>query len=151
MDEQVTQELLTSLANRLEEAPGQRLIPVTAANGALIGVTTLRALARLAEGTTAPVTAADAARPCRLSVSTGQLLREVAYLFAETGLTSAPVTDPVTGEVTGVITLPNLLHARLHDLTEENHRERFIPRPPVTAPVEPSLVAEHSPVTGAAR
>ena len=35
-----------------------------------------------------------------------------------------PVTDPATGQVTGVITLPDLLHARLHDLTEENHRER---------------------------
>jgi CBS domain-containing protein len=122
-----------SLTARLVEVPGQPLIPVTAANGTLIGVTTLRALTSLAADTTVPITAAEAARPCELNVSTGQLLREVAYLFAETGLTSAPVTDPGTGKVAGVITLPHLLHARLHDLTEENHRERLIPRPPVTA------------------
>ena len=148
--EQVTPELLASLAARLGEAPGQRLIPVTAANGTLTGVTTLRALASLTEDTAGRVSAAEAARPCQLNVSTGQLLREVAYLFAETGLTSAPVTDPATGRVTGVITLPDLLHARLHDLTEENHRERLIPRPPVTAPAQPAPVAEYSRLRGPA-
>ena len=142
--EQVTQDLLASLAAQLEQAPGQRLIPVTTADGTLAGITTVRALASLAEDTAAPVTAAEAARPCLLNVSAGQLLREVAYLFAETGLTSAPVTDPATGQVTGVITLPDLLHARLYDLTEENHRERLIPRPPVTTTAQPSPVAGYS-------
>jgi CIC family chloride channel protein len=137
--QQLTPDLLASLATRLRETPGQRLIPVTAADGSLCGVTTLRALASLA-GTTAPdiaespVTAADAARPCQLSVSSGQLLREVACLFADTGLTSAPVTDAGTGAVTGVITLPDLLRARKYDLTEETHRERLIPRRKVTHP-----------------
>ncbi|MBF9069804.1 hypothetical protein [Streptacidiphilus fuscans] len=48
---------------------------------------------------------------------------------AETGLTSAPVIDPTTQRPAGVITLTHLLHARLHDLTEEHHRERVLPRP----------------------
>ena len=132
--EKITSELLTSLTARLAEAPGQRLIPVTAPDGTLIGVTTRQALTRRLSATAGPSAAAEAARPCRLSVSTGQTLRQVAYLFAETGLTSAPATDPATGEVTGVITLPHLLQARLHDLTEENHRQRLIPRSPIAAP-----------------
>jgi hypothetical protein len=72
--------------------------------------------------------------PCRLAVQQEQTLRQVAYLFAETGLTSAPVIDPATRRPTGVITLPHLLHARLHDLTEEHHRERVLPRPTEASP-----------------
>ncbi len=132
--ETITRELLASLTARLAEAPGQRLIPVTAPDGTLIGVTTRQALTQRLAATSGPAAAAEVARPCRLSVSTGQTLRQVAYLFAETGLTSAPATDQATGEVAGVITLPHLLHARLHDLTEEHHRQRLIPRSPVTAP-----------------
>jgi hypothetical protein len=37
------------------------------------------------------------------------------------------VVDPDTGEVVGVITLADLLQARLHDHTEEYHRQRLIP------------------------
>ncbi|GAA1984800.1 chloride channel protein [Kitasatospora viridis] len=54
-------------------------------------------------------------------------LRQVAYLFAEQGVTEAavlahhPADQPI-----GVITLPHLLHARRHDLTEEHHRERVL-------------------------
>ncbi|WP_035957595.1 chloride channel protein [Kitasatospora sp. NRRL B-11411] len=107
------------------------LHPVVDAEGALVGVTTRR---RLADATAAA--AADAGPPvvhaatveCRLAVHPDQTLRQIAHLFAETGLTSAPVVDPATRRPAGVITLRHLLSARLHDLTEEHHRERVLPR-----------------------
>ena len=126
-DEEITPELISSLTARTASAPGQRLIPVTAADGALVGVTTRRALASQFADAEGRRTAAEAARPCQLNVSSDQTLRQVAYLFAESGLTSAPVTDPATREIAGVITLPDLLYARLHDLTEEHRRQRLIP------------------------
>jgi CIC family chloride channel protein len=54
-------------------------------------------------------------------------LRTVAYRFADSGVTTAIVAD---GEVIGVVSLTDLLKARLHDLTEEHHRERVIPLRP---------------------
>ena len=126
-DEMVTPELLASLTDGPPVAAGQRLIPVIAADGTLAGITTRATLVRRAASAVRPVTVADATRPCQLSVSTRQTLRQVAYLFADTGLTSAPVVDPDTGEVVGVITLADLLQARLHDHTEEYHRQRLIP------------------------
>jgi len=59
-----------------------------------------------------------------LTVRADDTLRTVAYLFADTGATSALVTDD--GGVIGSVTLTGLLKARLHDLTEEHHRERVI-------------------------
>jgi CIC family chloride channel protein len=105
---------------------GSRLIPVVAKDGTLTGVTTLR---RLVRADLTGATVADATIPCRLVVHGGQTLRQIAYRFAETGLTSAPVIYPATREPIGVITVPDLLQARLHDLTEEHHRQRLIPRP----------------------
>jgi H+/Cl- antiporter ClcA/CBS domain-containing protein len=59
-----------------------------------------------------------------LTVRADDTLRTVAYRFADAGLTSAVVTDD-TG-VIGTVTVADLLTARLHDLTEEHHRERVI-------------------------
>ena len=81
---------------------------------------------------------ADAAEPCRLTVHANHTLRQVAYLFAETALTSAPVVDPATGRLVGVITLRDLPHARLHDLTEEHHRQRILLRRTPAAGPEPT-------------
>jgi chloride channel protein, CIC family len=75
-------------------------------------------------------------RPAR-AVAAGELavhpddtLRHVAYLFAEHGVTSAPVVQHGSGqEVIGEITLSDLLHARRHDLTEEHHRQRVLTLP----------------------
>jgi H+/Cl- antiporter ClcA len=67
-----------------------------------------------------------------LFVPADHTLRQTAYLFAETGLTSAPVVDPGTGQVVGFITVPDLLHARRHDLAEDQHRTRLLPRRPAT-------------------
>jgi H+/Cl- antiporter ClcA/CBS domain-containing protein len=117
---------------RLREltVPDGGLLPVVdTVDGTLVGVTTLRRLADVASPHTLPGTVREATLPCRLVVHQNQTLRQVAYLFAETGLSSAPVTDPATRRPVGVITLRHLLHARLHDLTEEHHRERVLPRP----------------------
>jgi chloride channel protein, CIC family len=78
-----------------------------------------------------------------LTVRADDTLRTVAYRFADSGVTSALVTDD-TG-VIGTVTVADLLTARLHDLTEEHHRERVIvlrasrntsgrARPPAPAP-----------------
>lgn len=57
-------------------------------------------------------------------------LRRAAYLFAEHGVTEAPVVSGAPdGPVLGVLALEHLLHARLHDLTEEHHRQRLLPQP----------------------
>ncbi|KNB53955.1 chloride channel protein [Streptomyces caatingaensis] len=103
----------------------QRLIPVLRPDGGLLGIITRRSLraARAGGGT---LTAADAARPCRLTVRGDDTLRRVACLFAEHALTSAPVVDPATGRPIGVIALRDLLHARRHQLVQEGHRERVI-------------------------
>ncbi len=136
-DEKLTGELLASLTAQLARAPGQRLIPITAADGTVAGITTRRELAGRIAGAAPPALSQEAARPCRLTVSPDQTFRQVVYLFAETGLTSAPVTDPATGQVVGVITLPDLLRARAHDLTEEHHRQRLIRRPAPPAAQDP--------------
>jgi hypothetical protein len=64
--------------------------------------------------------------PWPVTVQQDATLQQVAYVFAETGLTRAPVIDPATRRPAGVITLRELLHARLHHLTEEHRRERLL-------------------------
>ena len=128
------------LLARLDDDPAgrhQSLFPVVGENGS-VRVTTRGDLRRYADDTSQPVRADDIARPLRASAGPYDTLRQIAYLFAETGLTSAPVLDP-DRRVLGIITLPHLLHARLHDLTEEHHRQRVLPaaaptRQPVSAP-----------------
>ena len=54
-------------------------------------------------------------------------LREVANVFASSGMASAPVVERDSpGRVVGDITLAQLLHARRQDIQEEQHRERFL-------------------------
>jgi H+/Cl- antiporter ClcA len=76
-------------------------------------------------------------------------LRTVAYLFAEHGLTHAPVLDGKDGgRPLGVITVNDLLHARLHDLTEEHRRERHLPGPRARARRPHGSSTRHRPRTG---
>ncbi|WP_037605959.1 chloride channel protein [Streptacidiphilus rugosus] len=127
----VTPERLRALTG-----PGNALLPVVdTLDGTLVGVTTRRRLTEVSSPHTVPGTVREATLPCRLAVHPNHTLRQVAYLFAETGLSSAPVIDPATRRPTGVITLRHLLHARLHDLTEEHHRERVLPRQADADPV----------------
>ncbi|MFE9423983.1 hypothetical protein ACFYNO_13580 [Kitasatospora sp. NPDC006697] len=66
-----------------------------------------------------------ALHPPPVFVRPDHTLCQVAYVFAEQGVTeaAAPAHHPADQPV-GVITVPHLLHARRHDLTEEHHRER---------------------------
>ncbi len=133
--EPVGPDLLDRL-DRLDGDPAARrqpLFPVTGPYGPL-RVLTRRDLRRLADTGPENVPAGEIARPLRLSAHPDDTLRHVAYLFAEAGLTSAPVLDDLH-QVVGIITLPDLLHARLHDLTEERHRERILLSP--SAPSSP--------------
>ncbi|RAG82476.1 chloride channel protein [Streptacidiphilus pinicola] len=129
-DEALTEhdDITEILLGRLTGSADALLPVVNTLDGTLVGVTTRRRLTGIASPHTVPSTVREATLPCRLAVQQDQTLRQVAYLFAETGLTSAPVIDPTTRRPTGVITLQQLLHARLHDLTEEHHRERVLPR-----------------------
>lgn len=127
-DDPLTPELRATVIEAANAERPQRLIPITAPDGTLAGTATARALIDAASATSgaSPVTAAEIARASALTVTSDQTLRHIAYLFAESGTTAAPVTDPATGVVLGVIAVPDLLHARLHDLTEESERETFI-------------------------
>ncbi len=118
-----------------QDAPenDQRLFPVVGPDGELLGVATRRGLlAAVAErGAAGGGTVADAVVPLRAYVRPDDTLRQVAYVFAEHRVTRAPVIeDRAEGQlrIVGIIALPDLLHARLHDLTEERHRQRLLPR-----------------------
>jgi H+/Cl- antiporter ClcA/CBS domain-containing protein len=119
-----------SLAEALERAQGdhagsavQHLYPVVDREGRLLGVVTRNdlLLARDAERVVASVM-----HPDPVAAHPDDTLRHVTYLFAEHGLTRAPVVDRDTRRVLGIVTLAQLLHGRRHDLTEEQHRERLL-------------------------
>jgi chloride channel protein, CIC family len=124
-DDEVDGELIDRLA---QDRAGRRQphYPVVGPDGP-VGVTTLRRLRERAVAAPA-FPAAHTARPLRATAHPSDTLRQVAYLFAEHHLTSAPVVDDER-RVVGVIALADLLHARLHDLTEEHHRQRILPTP----------------------
>ncbi len=96
----------------------QEVFPVTDASGALLGAADRRDLLDAVAAT-----AGQVADPVPVVLDRGDTLRRAAYVFAERGITQAVVVD---GErVAGVLALRHLLHARLHDLTEEHQRERL--------------------------
>ena len=107
----------------------QRLYPVTGADGRLLGVVSHARLlsARTAGARPVPVAELLGAEP--RTVRDDDTLRHVANVFAEHGIGQAPVTAP-DGTLSGLIALSDLLHARLHDLTEEHHRQRLLPARP---------------------
>jgi hypothetical protein len=107
--------------------PGRRLYPVCD-GGRLSGIVTARALRSARPG----ATVADVALPDPVAVYADDTLRQVANVFAEHGITAAPVVtrrDPAV--LVGVIRLADLLQARLTDLTEEQHREVHLRPVPV--------------------
>nr|WP_235215284.1 chloride channel protein [Phaeacidiphilus oryzae] len=119
-----------ALLDRLSKVgAAARLIPVTRLDGTPVAFTTAHDLTEYHASHPEKGRVTDAARPLQLALAPHDTLREVAYRFAELGLSSAPVLAPADRpRVVGVITLPDLLHARLHDLTEEHRRQRLIPR-----------------------
>jgi len=103
------------------------LYPVVDEAGAVVGVTTHRALLDCSGDVVG-----DAADPARAVGFPDDTLRDVANKLALAGVTRAPVVDREHPEkVLGVVTLAQLLHARRRDLHEEHHRERLLAvRPP---------------------
>jgi predicted transcriptional regulator len=75
----------------------------------------------------------DFAEASVVRVHRDDTLRHIANVFAEAGVTWAPVVEREAPEhIVGTVHLADLLQARLHDLTEEHHRERHLGmrRPP---------------------
>jgi H+/Cl- antiporter ClcA len=104
--------------------PQQRLFPVLDSDDHLTGVVTRSAL-EAAAGQRAGQLAGDLVRDA-VTVHSDDTLRHVANVFADHGINRAPVTDRSTpSTVVGMISLTDLLHARLHDLTEEHERTRL--------------------------
>lgn len=138
-DYDLTRDLVGGLPNALVErwrhtgrtaeaaagADRRRLYPVVTEDDRLIGVVTHTALRAAAEEP-GPRTVADVMVADPVIVYANDTLRSVSYLFAEHSITSAPVIEPDDGRVLGVVTLRDMLQARLHDLTEERHRERHL-------------------------
>ena len=57
----------------------------------------------------------------------GEPLRLIVNRMAETGYTRMPVlAGPGQRRVVGMVSLEDLLHARVRNLSEERHRERVI-------------------------
>ncbi|WP_442911038.1 chloride channel protein [Kitasatospora sp. NBC_01266] len=140
---------LDALLDEAAAGHGQRLFPVTGEGGTLVGVATRRALLAAGTSSSRESTVADTVQETVATVRPDDTLRHVAYLFAEHSVTSAAVVDrSPSARVLGVITLRHLLKARLHDLTEEHHRERLIIRPTATAD-SPSHRAHAAALTGA--
>jgi CIC family chloride channel protein len=103
----------------------QRLYPVTAGDGRLLGVVAARALAEARAAGRAPrVSDLLDGRP--VVAHPGEPLRAVAHRMAETGLTRFPVVGP-RGRLVGMIALADLLAARQRHLEDERRRERTLP------------------------
>ncbi|NJC71167.1 chloride channel protein [Planosporangium thailandense] len=106
------------------------LYPVAGPDGGLVGVVTHGDLTRPAVAGERAGTVADLMCPVGVMAHPDDTLRHVAYLFAEHGTTHAPVVERAAPHrPTGLVSLPHLLRARLHDLTEERHRQRVLPAP----------------------
>ena len=105
------------------------LDPLKAFGQSAFGPLAMRPVA--ADGTTTAPTVRDLLEPGMVTVHSDDTLRHVSYVFAEHAITQAPVLkDGDPRQLLGVISLRDLLHARLYDLTEEHHRERHLgPRP----------------------
>ncbi|AEW99427.1 CBS domain-containing protein (plasmid) [Streptantibioticus cattleyicolor NRRL 8057 = DSM 46488] len=134
------------------EPEGRRLFPVVPDGAAYpVAVVTRRALlhaaARRDPDGPAP-TVADICRPAPVVLRPDDTLRRAAYVFAEHGVTEAPVVGHAPDEhVVGTVALRHLLHARRHDLTEEHHRQRLIMRRTVPRDT-PRHEDEHAPADG---
>jgi CBS domain-containing protein len=111
------------------DAGGQHLYPVTGTDRRLLGGNPYTRLLSAQASGTRRTAVSELLVPEPRAVRDDDTLRHIAYVFAEHGISQAPVTAP-DGTLTGLISLPDLLHARLHDLTEKYHRQRLLPARP---------------------
>lgn len=108
-----------------EGPPTKRLFPVVDAEGALVGVASRRGLLDTA-ASSPEVTVGSIMLADPVTVYGNDTLRRIANIFSENAVTRAPVVareEPHA--LLGVISVADLLQARLHDVTEEHHRERL--------------------------
>jgi H+/Cl- antiporter ClcA/CBS domain-containing protein len=104
---------------------GQRLYPVAAEDGKLVGVVTRKDLQKLATGSD-PREISEVVRRSPATSYPDEPLRIVVNRMAETGLTRLPVIEEESKKLVGIISLQNLLHARVRHLEEERRRERVL-------------------------
>ncbi len=103
---------------------GQHLYPVADANRRLCGVITRKDLTQFADDR---VLMSDVARREPVVAVADESLRTVVYRMAETGFTRMPVVDSRNERrIAGMISLDDLLHARVRNLSEERSRERVL-------------------------
>ncbi len=105
----------------------QPLYPVLDEQERLVGVLTRGQLLRERRATGSTALIDEAAIRDPLTVHADDTLREVAQRFAESSLACAPVVERSRPDhLVGLVTVENLLHARLRDAREEQHRERLL-------------------------
>src|SRR5579872_2368599 len=104
---------------------GQRLYPVTAEDGKLVGVLAREELQKLASGSD-PREISVMVRRNPAVAYPDEPLRIVVNRMAETGFTRLPVIEEESKKLVGIISLQDLLHARVRHLEEERRRERVL-------------------------
>jgi chloride channel protein, CIC family len=122
-------DLLRFLETEGHQRP-QRLYPVVAGDGSLVGVARRHDLQRLVRGSEVDGDALLAAAVKRNPVVAHpeEPLRTVVYRMAETGLTRFPVVErDDRRKLVGIIALTDLLEARVRNLEAERRRERILP------------------------
>jgi len=111
------------------QTQAQRLLPVVDSSGKLLGVLTRGDLnERLAKAANResilarPV--AEFVRSATVATHADEILREVVYRMAETGVTRLPVVERSTGKFLALVALDDLLKARTRHFEEERRREQ---------------------------
>jgi CIC family chloride channel protein len=118
------------LAPKLTGSPAgrrQRLLPVTNADGALLGVITPSdLLISDGNGTTTALAARHIMRPDALVTYPDEILRAAADQMVEHWVGALPVVTRDERRLLGILTEFDLLKARQRQLQEERHRERVL-------------------------
>jgi H+/Cl- antiporter ClcA len=121
--------LLQTLRASPEQRTVQRLYPVLGENKHMIGVITRKDLQKaqqtLADHTDLQLSTLMKTQPA--VTYPDEPLRAAVNRMAETGFTRLPVVQRDNPqELVGIVSLNDLLKARVHNLTEERHRERIL-------------------------
>jgi H+/Cl- antiporter ClcA len=118
------------LPSKLTGSPAgrrQRLLPVTGADGALLGVIIPSDLLTVGgNGTTTAVAARHIMRPDALVTYPDEILRAAADQMVEHWVGALPVVTRDERRLLGILTEFDLLKARQRQLHEERHRERVL-------------------------